>query len=610
MKYWMDRSRVQRSSYFDADWYRLTYAADIDATRLAPIDHFLRIGAAKRYAPGPRFHAAWYVTRYPDLSAIANPLLHFVRHGSREGRMPTPGDDARLDALREKIGKSGLFDAAWYTATYSDVPADIMSPLDHFLFFGLGEARAPGPEFDPHWYMLQNPDVLASGKNALEHFIDNGRAEGRYPYPPPGVLECAEATFRGVRDLEPALGCNIDLSNLASLQIVTGHMKGAAFRAFETLFESLTHPYEVMICVPWLAHSGADRFAVNAARALTQALGDGAVLVVICDGGRLTAADWLCDGADLRILGGEEPLDNAERMEALWWLVQALCPARLINVNSRACWDLIATRGRAFAHLTRIYASIFCPDYAEDGREIGYSASHLREALPFLTGVLLDNHTFAGQLTDSLALPRSVQPKLHVLTQPVEESHPAIVSPSERSRFCVLWAGRFCRQKNVDLLLEIVAGTPDIDYEVWGYGEERFEIMMREAAARHPNLRLPGTYARFSDLPIETYGAYLYTSLWDGIPNVLLEAAAGGLAVVASLCGGIGEVVTGETGWPIAHVDDPSAYIAALRYIRDRPQDTAVKRRNMAALIRENHSWPGYLSRCEAAGLFESMVAK
>lgn len=47
---------------------------------------------------------------------------------------------------RAILARSGLFDAEWYAAYYSDVAASRLDPLDHFIRFGAKEGRLWGPQ--------------------------------------------------------------------------------------------------------------------------------------------------------------------------------------------------------------------------------------------------------------------------------------------------------------------------------------------------------------------------------------------------------------------------------------------------------------------------------
>ena len=53
------------------------------------------------------------------------------------------------------------------------------------------------------------------------------------------------------------------------------------------------------------------------------------------------------------------------------------------------------------------------------------------------------------------------------------------------------------------------------------------------------NVTYMGAFTSFSQLPRD-YAVFLYTSLWDGLPNILLEVAKSGLPIVAPRVGGIG----------------------------------------------------------------------
>jgi GT2 family glycosyltransferase/glycosyltransferase involved in cell wall biosynthesis len=103
--------------------------------------------------------AAWYVSRYPDVSdARIDPLLHFIRFGVDERRDP-----------------NRFFDCAWYTEHYADVQASGVHPLLHYLGHGAVELRNPHPRFDAAWYVDQHPQATA---NPLLYHIRTGMERG------------------------------------------------------------------------------------------------------------------------------------------------------------------------------------------------------------------------------------------------------------------------------------------------------------------------------------------------------------------------------------------------------------------------------------------------
>ena len=124
---------------------------------------------------------------------------------------------------RKLIIESGLFDPQWYSATYRDVAAMGLEPLEHYLRIGIYAGRPPCPLFDgkhyfyqfaqagredlpefplvdyltkgwkaglnPHplfhvrHYLEKNLDVEKAGDEPLGHYLRIGAQEGRNPHP-------------------------------------------------------------------------------------------------------------------------------------------------------------------------------------------------------------------------------------------------------------------------------------------------------------------------------------------------------------------------------------------------------------------------------------------
>lgn len=156
--------RIMQAGLFDANFYRATYG-DVQEAGADPIVHFLRTGAREGRLPNPLFDPAFYLRAYPEVAqAGINPLVHYMDYGCREGRNPHP-----------------LFDTGYYLREYPDVARSGVNPLGHYLVNGARESRSPYPLFDAAYYLRENPDVAASGSNPLHHFYAGGAAEGRRP---------------------------------------------------------------------------------------------------------------------------------------------------------------------------------------------------------------------------------------------------------------------------------------------------------------------------------------------------------------------------------------------------------------------------------------------
>lgn len=151
------------------------------------------------------------------------------------------------------------------------------------------------------------------------------------------------------------------------------------------------------------------------------------------------------------------------------------------------------------------------------------------------------------------------------------------VSPADRASlgvpgdaFLALAVGRLDVQKGLPDLLDAVeraaADAPALRLAAAGDGPLR-GWLESEVAAR-PGLagrvRLLG---RRDDVPALMRAADLlvHAAHWEGMPNVVLEAMAAGLPVVATAVEGVDELVApGETGW-IVPPRDPDALALAIR---------------------------------------------
>jgi glycosyltransferase involved in cell wall biosynthesis len=116
---------------------------------------------------------------------------------------------------------------------------------------------------------------------------------------------------------------------------------------------------------------------------------------------------------------------------------------------------------------------------------------------------------------------------------------PAIVAErASRARPRLVWVGRFAPVKRLEAFLEMAARCPDFDFDVAGAGDDALPYV-RGLVGRGrelPNITLHG--ALFGDDLNTLYrraNALVCTSVWEGLPNVFLEAWARGLPVVSTV---------------------------------------------------------------------------
>ena len=133
-----------------------------------------------------------------------------------------------------------------------------------------------------------------------------------------------------------------------------------------------------------------------------------------------------------------------------------------------------------------------------------------------------------------------------------------------------LWA-----EKRIDVLIaaapRILARYPDVEFQIVGDGpcREQLVTQAREAAVL-PHMRFMG---HRDDVPavLSSVDLFVLPSESEASPNVVLEAMAAGLPVVASKVGGIPELVTDGVTGHLVPPADPNALAAGLLDLLDHP---------------------------------------
>jgi glycosyltransferase involved in cell wall biosynthesis len=236
-------------------------------------------------------------------------------------------------------------------------------------------------------------------------------------------------------------------------------------------------------------------------------------------------------------------------------------------------------------------------------------ADYFRECLPSLSGICFDNDAFRRHLIDLYGVDRRLQARLRTIYQP----HPSEASTGDAAalidrlgrddayRRKVLWASRIDAEKRPDVLVDVARSLPDMDFVAYGspvLGEDnplsRVEL---------ENFDYRGGFDDFFDLPLAEFDLFLYTSRMDGLPNIVLEAMQAGLPIIAPAVGGIPELVTETTGWPVDSSNGVDAYCRALRAAASAPQDAKARREAGLELIERRHSWGGYVEALRNCGI-------
>ncbi len=132
--------------------------------------------------------------------------------------------------------------------------------------------------------------------------------------------------------------------------------------------------------------------------------------------------------------------------------------------------------------------------------------------------------------------------------------------------FAWLAAGRLMWKKNYPLLLRAMEGRRDAVLMIAGSGPD--EAALRASAP--PNVRFLGARRDLPDL-MNAADAFVLSSSVEGLPMVLLEAAASGMACVATAVGGVPEAVLAERTGFLVPAGDLEALTSAMTRMAEVP---------------------------------------
>lgn len=531
------------------------------------------------------FDAAWYLATNRDVAeALVDPLEHYCTHGWREGRKPNSHfDPVAYLTLHPGVASSGVepllhslgtIGPTAYHGTTDTVVASLPPPANDIRPPQLASAGLTEDLVHPKEYLRANPDLAHRGTDPTAHWLTTGYRENRSPSPGIAVRLGARAekaslsagwkklTWRGenIALRQRPLSASVQSQILAQTRhdpatAAVGTRSIAGLRQFDAhdlfdrdstdvdrLFSTISGTPDVVIVMPFLLAGGAEKYAADVVAALTA---DGKrVLVLVTDHSPDQDAGW----ESLKIL---EPMLS---VDVLYWktacnihdeqgtrlarMINALRPSAVVVVNSRIGYEAVARFGRGLSHFASLHCAYF--SLGTPGMSgVPYGHIFPRRTLPFATA-----------LTDN----KPMQLALNALYGTMPGPGTAILPPCARQISDEEFQGRLARYrkpsacgrrwawvsrvepfKGTAILAEIAARRPDDQFDVFG----PLAAGPATLGLDQQNICCKGPLADVLSANFSGYEGFLFTSLFEGMPNVVLEMAQHGLPLILADVGGL-----------------------------------------------------------------------
>ncbi len=288
-------------------------------------------------------------------------------------------------------------------------------------------------------------------------------------------------------------------------------------------------------------------------------------------------------------------LTREARMQILTTTLEALQPKTMHLIHSFIGYSALSnsqTKTRIRAACDTIYVSAFCPHIHSPGNYDGYFR-YIPELDSVVDQFVFDNDWYMQEMHEMYQL---APEKMTAIKYPVDTLKPVTAKPAKRPK--VLWASRFDSQKNPQIVGEIAAKMPEVDFVM--YGRRVLGDVEIDWDKMPPNLSDGGEFFNIDALPFSECFAFLYTSKFDGTPNILMEVASRGLPIVTPNIGGIAGFLGDD--WPayVQHPEDVDGYVTHLSSLNEAPDLAKNLRDTQNDILKNQRSFGAFQDAVEA----------
>lgn len=219
--------------------------------------------------------------------------------------------------------------------------------------------------------------------------------------------------------------------------------------------------------------------------------------------------------------------------------LNALHPREVIVINSRLGMDAIRISGNGLSQFMDLYCGYFSTGV--DGLGAPYGTRYPRHTSPYAF-TFTDNHRMMDELVrrftgGSGKRVGKIPPVVHPTSDAQFERQLSRLSDRRGAKpRRWLWISRVEAWKGTHVLGRVAAQRPEEQFDIYGPLSEPLKTL----GLKGQNITCHGPTPGISSMDLSAYDGFLFTSLFEGMPNVVLEIAAQhALPMVLSDVGGL-----------------------------------------------------------------------
>ena len=370
--------------------------------------------------------------------------------------------------------------------------------------------------------------------------------------------------------------------------------------------------YDTVCILPWLEPGGGEKYILQILEQISSISKNNRTLVLAVETkGNNIWRDKLPENAiflDYSAFTSDLSTDDSLSLLVTFLIAIAEKNATL---HLKSCWvveQLLNRYAKALSTYYFIYSYLFCIPwrrYFNHWVLAEEMVERVRKHLPYVTAFISDNKSLPAEMLRLFG--EVYKEKFNATIYAYCNAEAKLTNNLTFVKMKrLLWASRICSQKRVDLLPRIASRLEDLGVQVVIdiYGQVEEGIRIKETSS----LKYKGTFNTLSDVDLSLYSGFIYTSAYDGVPNIILETMANGLPVVSVIGtrSAIHEVVSDTTAWPVVDdVDDDvlvQRYCSQIQNMLNNPEDAYTRVLAAQKLIKTQHSQEVHLESVK--GLF------